>query len=86
MSYNKQQGFYICNENFFPGELVKLLIHTGVTRYLEFKSVEGSYVYKAGKIHKVPANEKEALVSGFYILLLHFERYTLTSSETLCHF
>ena len=46
------------------GELVKLLIHTGVTRYLEFKSVEGSYVYKGGKIHKVPASEKEALTSG----------------------
>jgi Rab GDP dissociation inhibitor len=45
------------------GELVKLLIHTGVTRYLEFKSIDGSYVYKAGKIHKVPANEKEALSS-----------------------
>lgn len=45
------------------GEFVKLLIHTGVTRYLEFKSVEGSYVYKAKKIHKVPANEKEALTS-----------------------
>jgi len=50
--------------NCFPGEFVKLLIHTGVTRYLEFKSVEGSYVYKAKKIHKVPANEKEALTSG----------------------
>jgi len=46
------------------GRLVKLLIHTGVTRYLEFKSVEGSYVYKAGKIHKVPASETEALASG----------------------
>jgi len=46
------------------GQLVKLLIHTGVTRYLEFKSVEGSYVYKGGKIHKVPANEKEALGSS----------------------
>ncbi|KAL3191207.1 hypothetical protein MRX96_018778 [Rhipicephalus microplus] len=46
------------------GQLVKLLIHTGVTRYLEFKSVEGSYVYKAGKIHKVPADEKEALASS----------------------
>lgn len=43
---------------------MKLLIHTGVTRYLEFKSVEGSYVYKAGKIHKVPASETEALASG----------------------
>lgn len=35
------------------GQLVKLLIHTGVTRYLEFKSVEGSYVYKGGKVYKV---------------------------------
>lgn len=46
------------------GLLVKLLIHTGVTRYLEFKSIEGSYVFKEGKIHKVPADEKEALASG----------------------
>ena len=45
-------------------QLVKLLIHTGVTRYLEFKSVEGSYVMgKSGKISKVPANEREALSS-----------------------
>jgi len=46
------------------GQLVKLLIHTGVTRYLEFKSLEGSYVYKAGKIYKVPASETEALGSS----------------------
>lgn len=46
------------------GLLVKLLIHTGVTRYLEFKSVEGSYVFKDGKVHKVPADEKEALTSS----------------------
>jgi len=46
------------------GQLVKLLIHTGVTRYLEFKSVEGSYVMgKSGKISKVPADGKEALSS-----------------------
>ena len=43
------------------GLLVKLLIHTGVTRYLEFKCIEGSYVYKGQKIHKVPADEKESL-------------------------
>lgn len=53
------------------GLLVKLLIHTGVTRYLEFKSVEGSYVYKQGKIAKVPVDQKEALASdlmgNFYI-------------------
>jgi Rab GDP dissociation inhibitor len=46
------------------GLLVKLLIHTGVTRYIEFKSIEGSYVYKDGKIHKVPSDEREVLASG----------------------
>ena len=47
------------------GYLVKLLIHSGVTRYLEFKSVEGSYVYKrGGKIHKVPSTASEALSSS----------------------
>lgn len=45
------------------GLLVKLLIHTGVKRYLEFKSIEGSYVYKQGKIAKVPVDQKEALAS-----------------------
>ncbi|CAG0885934.1 unnamed protein product, partial [Cyprideis torosa] len=45
------------------GQLVKLLIHTGVTRYLEFKSIEGSYVFGKGKISKVPADDKEALMS-----------------------
>ncbi|VDM42525.1 unnamed protein product [Toxocara canis] len=46
------------------GSLVKLLIHTGVTRYLEFKSIEGSYVYKGGKVYKVPADEMEALATS----------------------
>ena len=47
------------------GQLVKLLIHTGVTRYLEFKLIDGSYVYKkGGKIHKVPSTEAEALASS----------------------
>lgn len=49
------------------GQLVKLLIHTGVTRYLEFKSIEGSYVYKGGKIYKVPADETEALTTSTII-------------------
>ncbi|KHJ46467.1 Hsp90 protein [Trichuris suis] len=46
------------------GELVKLLLSTGVTRYLEFKSIEGSYVYKGGKVYKVPADETEALTTS----------------------
>lgn len=46
------------------GELTKLLIHTDVTRYLEFKQIEGSYVCKGADVHKVPSNDKEALASG----------------------
>jgi Rab GDP dissociation inhibitor len=47
------------------GELVKILILSGVTRYLEFKQIDGSFVYKSGgKIYKVPANEKEALATS----------------------
>jgi len=43
------------------GLLVKLLIYTGVTKYLEFKKVDGSYVYKQARIYKVPGSETEAL-------------------------
>lgn len=31
------------------GKLVKILLHAKVTRYLDFKSVDGSYVYKGDK-------------------------------------
>jgi len=73
------------------GRLVQLLIHTGVTRYLEFKSVEGSFVYKAGKVHKVPADEKEALGSGlmglfekrrFRSFLIFVEEYDPNNEKT----
>lgn len=46
------------------GQLVRMLLITQVTRYLDFKVVEGSYVYKGGKIHKVPSTETEALASS----------------------
>ncbi|CAB9507322.1 Rab GDP dissociation inhibitor [Seminavis robusta] len=45
------------------GNLTKMLLHTKVTRYLDFKSIAGSYVYKGGKILKVPATPEEALRS-----------------------
>ncbi|KAF9137896.1 Rab GDP dissociation inhibitor alpha, partial [Linnemannia schmuckeri] len=45
------------------GELVKILTHTDVTRYLEFKQIAGSYVYRDGTIAKVPATEMEAVRS-----------------------
>uniref|UniRef100_A0A3P9PNP9 Rab GDP dissociation inhibitor n=2 Tax=Poecilia reticulata TaxID=8081 RepID=A0A3P9PNP9_POERE len=62
------------------GQLVKILVHTEVTRYLDFKVVEGSYVFKAGKVHKVPATEEDAQSSDLmgmfdkrrFKKLLHF--------------
>lgn len=45
------------------GTLVRVLIHTDVTKYLSFKAVDGSYVFKQGKIYKVPATDGEALKS-----------------------
>jgi hypothetical protein len=40
-----------------------MLVHTDVTRYLEFKVIAGSYVYRDGKISKVPSTEMEAVRS-----------------------
>lgn len=45
------------------GELTKILVHTDVTRYMEFKQIAGSYVYRDGKISKVPSTEMEAVKS-----------------------
>ncbi|CAN6649133.1 rab GDP-dissociation inhibitor [Trichomonascus vanleenenianus] len=45
------------------GDLTNILIHTDVVRYMEFKQISGSYVYKDGRIAKVPANEMEAVRS-----------------------
>lgn len=46
------------------GNMVRMLIHTGVTKYLEFKLVDGSYVFSGDRPHKVPASPKEAMTSG----------------------
>jgi len=46
------------------GNFTRMLVHTDVVRYLEFKQIAGSYVYRDGKINKVPANESEALRSS----------------------
>ena len=45
------------------GKMVQMLIHTDVVKYLEFKSVDGSFVVKAKAVHKVPSNDMEALRS-----------------------
>lgn len=56
------------------GLLVKMLLHTKVTRYLEWKTIDTSYVMQhtaggmfssaSNKIHKVPTNESEAIKSS----------------------
>ena len=46
------------------GNLVKILLHCKVTHYLEFKSIDASYVYKDGKVHKIPTTMGEILSSG----------------------
>lgn len=52
------------------GNLVKILLHTKVTRYLDFKVIDGSFVVKDGtKVNKVPANEVDAVKTplvGFF--------------------
>jgi len=50
------------------GNLTKMLLHSKVTRYLDFKSIDGSFVYN-GKITKVPATPDEALKSSLMGLL-----------------
>lgn len=56
-----------------PGQLVKMLLYTEVTRYLDFKVVEGSFVYKGGKIYKVPSTEAEALASSNQLIKKAFD-------------
>lgn len=46
------------------GLMVKFLLKTGVTRYLEFQTVANSYVYKDKKIHRVPTTATEVMASG----------------------
>jgi Rab GDP dissociation inhibitor len=73
------------------GNLTKMLLHTKVTRYLEFKSIGGSFVYKGGKILKVPATPEEALRSPlmglfekrrFRKFLIYIDQYDKDKPET----
>jgi len=51
------------------GALVQILVKTDVTRYLEFKAVDGSFVVHSGKVYKVPSTSGEALASSLMGLL-----------------
>ena len=43
------------------GQLVKVLLYTDVTKYLEFQAIDGSYVMKGVKIHKVSKQPRRYL-------------------------
>ena len=73
------------------GNLTKMLLHTKVTRYLDFKSIAGSFVYKDGKILKVPATPQEALSSPlmglfekrrFRNFLIYIDQYKAADAGT----
>jgi len=51
------------------GTLVQILVKTDVTRYLEFKAVDGSFVVHQGKVYKVPSTGGEALKSSLMGIL-----------------
>jgi Rab GDP dissociation inhibitor len=57
------------------GDLVEILVHTDVVRYLEFQQISGSYVFiKSKGLYKVPSSEGEAATSS---LLGMFEKVKL---------
>jgi len=51
------------------GTLVRILVKTDVTRYLEFKAVDGSFVVQSDKVYKVPSTGGEALKSSLMGIL-----------------
>ncbi|XP_057702523.1 rab GDP dissociation inhibitor beta [Corythoichthys intestinalis] len=78
--------FFLAN-----GQLVKMLVYTDVTRYLDFRVVEGNYAYKAGKLHKVPVTEDDVHSSDlmgmfdkrrFRKLLLFAQTFDVTKPHT----
>lgn len=57
------------------GNLTKMLLHTKVTRYLDFKSISGSYVYKAGKIFKIPTSGVQEVLASPLMTLFEKRRF-----------
>jgi len=51
------------------GKMVEILVKTDVTRYLDFKAVDGSYVVASGTVYKIPSTAGEALKSSLMGIL-----------------
>ena len=64
------------------GAMVKIMRTTIVERYqMEFLLLDGSFVLKDQKVHKVPANDREALASG---LMGFFEKRRAAKFFSMC--
>lgn len=60
------------------GQLVKTLINAGVSDYLDFKVVDGCFVYKKGKgVYKMPATATEAATTSLmgFFQKRHFKKF-----------
>lgn len=73
------------------GKLVKILIKTKCNRYLDFKSLDASYVYRGGRVYKVPTNASEAFGSSllglweknrFRVFLQFLQQYSEDDPKT----
>ena len=51
------------------GELVKLLVYTGVANYLNWGGVDGSFVFNTKKLYRVPGTPREMVTSGLVSLM-----------------
>jgi Rab GDP dissociation inhibitor len=51
------------------GNLVRILVYTEATRYLDFKLVDGSFVHTGDRPHRVPSTPMDALRSSLFSLL-----------------
>ncbi|KAA8497848.1 Rab GDP dissociation inhibitor alpha [Porphyridium purpureum] len=51
------------------GNMVNMLIYCDVAKYLDFKLVDGSFVFSGSRPHKVPVTPSEAMTSGLMGLL-----------------
>ena len=56
-------------------ELVRVLVHTDVTRYIEFRQISGSFVLKDKRLIRVPAGPEEVTLKD--IIFGPFEMYRL---------
>lgn len=62
---SKQYSIDLCPKFLMGcGNLVKMLLYTKVTRYLEFRSIDGSFVFKDKKLYPVPMTPSAALSSS----------------------